>query len=177
VREIGSAIARFPSIAASGLSTLMKLLRSHRDNLVAEAVIALKTVILALPASVLGDANTPTPARLVARLAKQLATVHNPKARASIFWLVGQYAGSDTPPAVGIGWEGVQPWVPDVLRLAIRGFKGEVSCIIDELTAVWHRKAADPHLRNQDSRSLTLQLPTHAFTAVPLCTSALRPRL
>ena len=96
------------------------------DNLVAEAVIALKTVILALPASVLADANTPTPARLVARLARQLPTVSNPRARASIFWLVGQYAESDTPPNMGIGWEGVQPWVPDVLRLAIKGFKEEV---------------------------------------------------
>jgi AP-3 complex subunit beta len=103
----------------------MKLLRSHRDNLVAEAVIALKTVILALPASVLD--NAVTPARLVARLAKQLPTISNARARASIFWLVGQYAGSDTPPSMGIGWEGVQAWVPDVLRQAVKGFKEEVS--------------------------------------------------
>lgn len=99
------------------------------DNLVAEAVIALKTVILALPASVLADASTPTPARLVARLARQLATISNPRARASIFWLIGQYAASDAPPSMGIGWEGVQAWVPDVLRQAIKGFKEEV-CVI-----------------------------------------------
>jgi AP-3 complex subunit beta len=110
----------------------MRLLRSNRgeiqpgladiDNLVGQAVISLKSVILTLPASA-----TPSPRALVARLAKQLPTITNHNARASVFWLVGQYASSDSPIEHGLGWEGVQAWVPDVLRQAVKGFAEEVS--------------------------------------------------
>lgn len=93
------------------------------DNLVGQAVISLKTVILTLPVS--ENASTPTPRKLVARLAKQLPSIANPNARASVFWLVGQYAASESN-AHGLGWEGVEAWVPDVLRQAIKGFSEEV---------------------------------------------------
>ena len=73
----------------------------------------------------------PEPQKLVARLAKQLSGITNPKARASVYWLVGQFASDDRPPMHGIGWEGVAPWVPDVLRNGVKGFVNEVRDFAD----------------------------------------------
>ncbi|KAI9632628.1 adaptin N terminal region-domain-containing protein [Dioszegia hungarica] len=132
VRAIGALVRSQPVVASTGLATLMRWLRSNRgevqpgladiDNLVGQSVISLKSIILTLPASA-----TPSPRALVARLAKQLPTVTNHNARASVFWLVGQYASSDSPNEHGLGWEGVQAWVPDVLRQAVKGFAEESS--------------------------------------------------
>jgi AP-3 complex subunit beta len=101
----------------------MKLLKSSRDTLVAQTVIVLKSVIL----SRTHGSSLPEPRNLVARLAKQLDGITNPKARASVYWLVGQFAGDDTPLKYGLGWEGVAAWVPDVLRKGVKGFVQEVS--------------------------------------------------
>lgn len=68
----------------------------------------------------------PEPQQLVARLAKQLDGITNPKARASVYWLVGQFAASDVPPKHGLGWDGVAVWVPDVLRKGVKGFVQKV---------------------------------------------------
>lgn len=90
----------------------------------AQAVIVLKSVIMSLPA---GDKTSlPSPQLLVARLAKGLDGITNPSARASVYWLVGQYAASDEKPAFGIGWEGIASWVPDILRKGAKGFTEEV---------------------------------------------------
>lgn len=100
----------------------MKLLRSSRDTLVAQTVIVLKSVILSrTPGSSLPESQG-----LVARLAKQLDGITNPRARASVYWLVGQFAASDAPPKHGLGWDGVAAWVPDVLRKGVKGFVQEV---------------------------------------------------
>ena len=86
----------------------------------------LKSVILSRAIS--SRSTLPDPQRLVARLAKQLDGITNPQARASVFWLVGQFAGSDGSGSgmIGLGWEGVVSWVPDVLRKGVKGFVGEV---------------------------------------------------
>ncbi|WVQ74636.1 hypothetical protein IAR50_004237 [Cryptococcus sp. DSM 104548] len=124
VRAIGACVTSQSEVASKGLGALMKLLKSDREALVAQAVIVLKSVILSstLPPSF------PFPQHLVARLAKGLETIRNPKARASVFWLVGQFAALD--PSLesskqGLGWEGVALWVPDVLRKGVKGFKDE----------------------------------------------------
>lgn len=123
VRSIGTCIRKQPDVAAAGLGTLMKLLKSTRDTLVAQTVIVLKSVILSrTPGSAL-----PEPKTLVARLAKQLDGITNPKARASVYWLVGQFASDDAAPKHGLGWDGVAAWVPDVLRKGVKGFADEVS--------------------------------------------------
>lgn len=94
----------------------------------AQAVIALKSVILSRAATT--SSSLPNPEKLVARLAKQLDGITNPKARASVFWLVGQFAAQDEASSkiMGLGWEGIAPWVPDVLRKGVKGFANEVSC-------------------------------------------------
>lgn len=92
----------------------------------AQAVIVLKSVILALPSSALSTTTSlPDPQRLVARLAKGLDGVTNAQARASVYWLIGQYAVTEDNK--GLGWDGIASWVPDVLRKGVKGFKDEVS--------------------------------------------------
>jgi AP-3 complex subunit beta len=70
--------------------------------------------------------SLPEPQKLVARLARSLDGISNASARASVFWLVGQFAATEEKAVMGLGWEGVAPWVPDVLRKGIKGFSTEV---------------------------------------------------
>lgn len=121
IDALGHLIRLVPSLANKGLATLMRLLKSHRGALVAAAVLVLKNVILS------ASSNLPPPQKLVARLAKSLDAITNPSARASVFWLVGQFAAADDGIKMGMGWEGVASWVPDVLRRAVKGFPSEVS--------------------------------------------------
>nr|XP_018264749.1 AP-3 complex subunit beta [Kwoniella dejecticola CBS 10117]OBR86907.1 AP-3 complex subunit beta [Kwoniella dejecticola CBS 10117] len=126
VRALGYIVRSQPEVAASGLRSLMKLLKSQRDTLVAQAVIVLKSVILSTS---LGSA-LPSPQKLVAKLARQLDGITNPKARASVYWLVGQFAAAEPSTESekkGLGWEGVELWVPDILRKGIKGFTDEAS--------------------------------------------------
>ncbi|OCF43360.1 AP-3 complex subunit beta [Kwoniella heveanensis CBS 569] len=128
VRALGHLIRTQPEVASSGLSALMKLLKSQRDALVAQAVIVLKSVILAQSQSASISPNLPAPQKLVARLAKQLDGITNSTARASVFWLVGQFAASDPSQEgdkQGLGWEGMALWVPDVFRKGVKGFVQE----------------------------------------------------
>ncbi|KAK4688402.1 AP-3 complex subunit beta, partial [Tremellales sp. Uapishka_1] len=119
IQAIGHLVRTQPEVSSLGLSALMKLLKSTRDTLVAQAVIVLKSVIPSLP----------NPAKLVARLAKRLDGISNPSARSSVYWLVGQYAepvtGGELP--LGEGWVGVALWVPDLFRKAVKGFVDETS--------------------------------------------------
>ncbi|ORX33246.1 adaptin N terminal region-domain-containing protein [Kockovaella imperatae] len=125
VRAIGHGIQTQQEAKTAGLNLLMKLLKSPRDALVAQAVIALKSVILALPASTFSTETGTNPRRLVARLAKGLDAITHARARASVFWLVGQFAASEETAEGGLGWDGVAPWVPDVLRKGVKGFTEE----------------------------------------------------
>nr|ODN89320.1 AP-3 complex subunit beta [Cryptococcus depauperatus CBS 7855] len=131
IQALGICIRSQPEVAPLGLSVLVKLLKSEREKLVAQAIIVLKSVILtqSFPAS---STSLSEPRHLVARLAKGLDNVFNPSARASVYWLVGQFASIDAgeeSEKKGLGWEGVRLWVPDVLRKAIKGFVNEAVAV------------------------------------------------
>lgn len=117
VSALGHCVRTQPGVAEAALRSLMRLLKSPRPALVAQSVVVLKGIVLA--------AAVASPQRLVARLARQLDNITNPAARASVFWLVGQFAADDRADVVAGGWDGVAPWVPDVLRKGVRGFTGE----------------------------------------------------
>lgn len=64
-------------------------------------------------------------------LAFYFDTIRNPKARACIIWMVGQYARrtEGAAPLVHPMPENlarVEPWAPDILRKAVKSFKEEV---------------------------------------------------
>lgn len=73
-----------------------------------------------------------SPIEIVASLAQQLDSVKHPRAKACIFWLVGQYASiTDETTSGGRGAEnkipGMATWAPDVLRRAVKSFAQDVS--------------------------------------------------
>lgn len=118
----------------------MRLLKSHRGALVASSVIVLKSVILSSPST-----------GLVAKLAKSLGGISNPSARASVFWLVGQFASDDK---VGLGWDGVASWVPDVFRQAVKGFPNEVGAIPTAKLGI-SCKTPNPSIGRQDHGAIS----------------------
>ena len=131
----------------------------------------LKSVILSLPSYSSTSANSlPDPQRLVARLAKGLDGITNSKARASVYWLVGQYARVEDNKCMG--WDGVASWVPDVLRKGVKGFAIEVRKLQRKLgkllTTAHFGKAANPYSHYQTLNNITGGNATTSRLAVPI---------
>ncbi|KAI7867090.1 adaptin N terminal region-domain-containing protein [Spinellus fusiger] len=106
IQAIARCSTRVPSATDRCLRLLMKLLHSSNDLVVAESVL----VVTRLLREPLEDNK-----RSVMALAKLMETIKVPMARASILWLVGQYA--EVMPRVG----------PDVLRQAVKNFTQETN--------------------------------------------------
>ncbi|KAK5702591.1 AP-3 complex subunit beta [Elasticomyces elasticus] len=107
VRAIGRC-AQSPNVATSRrcMTLLLNQIHSSDHNLIGEAMEVIRHLIQ----------RTPNEHRkTVVRLAKNLDHLTSPTARASIVWLVGEFAGQD------IG-EGV---AADVLRILLKGYVGE----------------------------------------------------
>ncbi|RDW69482.1 ARM repeat-containing protein [Coleophoma cylindrospora] len=106
VRAIGRCAQSDARTSARCLRLLLKQITSLDGNLVAESLTVIRHLIQQDPGS---HTNT------VIRLAKNLDTATNPRARATIIWLVGEFAG--------IGGE--DNIAPDVLRILAKGFVDE----------------------------------------------------
>ncbi|QSZ34202.1 hypothetical protein DSL72_005791 [Monilinia vaccinii-corymbosi] len=106
VRAIGRCAQSDSRTSARCLRLLLKQITSLDGNLVAESLTVIRHLIQKNPAS-----HTHT----VIRLAKNLDTATNPRARATIIWLVGEFAGID----------GENNIAPDVLRILAKGFADE----------------------------------------------------
>ena len=99
------------------------------DAVVTNAIMVLKRLVqfqlsshTSLPNS---SSSTHSPLSIIAHLARRIDEIHHPKARASVVWLVGQYAGN--------GGESersrVADWAPDVLRKLAKSFGTEASVV------------------------------------------------
>lgn len=106
VRAIGRCATSDTRTSARCLRLLLKQITSLDGNLVAESLTVIRHLIQQDPAS---HTNT------VIRLAKNLDTATNARARATIIWLVGEFAGID----------GENNIAPDVLRILAKGFADE----------------------------------------------------
>ncbi|KAH7417927.1 adaptin N terminal region-domain-containing protein [Cadophora sp. MPI-SDFR-AT-0126] len=106
VRAIGRCAQSDAKTSARCLRLLLKQITSLDGNLAAESLTVIRHLIQQDPAS---HTNT------VIRLAKNLDTATNPRARASIIWLVGEFAGND----------GEDNIAADVLRILAKGFADE----------------------------------------------------
>jgi len=106
VRAIGRCAQSDSRTSARCLRLLLKQITSLDGNLVAESLTVIRHLIQQDPGS-----HTST----VVRLAKNLDTATNARARASIIWLVGEFAGID----------GENNIAPDVLRILAKGFADE----------------------------------------------------
>ncbi|KAK3669571.1 AP-3 complex subunit beta [Recurvomyces mirabilis] len=110
VRAIGRC-AQVPSARTSRrcLSLLLKQIHSADSNLVGEAIEVIRHLIQRSP-----DEHRKT----VVRLAKNLDSLVSPSARASIIWLVGEFAGMRE------NTEG-ESIAADVLRILVKGYADE----------------------------------------------------
>ncbi|MCJ1390890.1 AP-3 complex subunit beta [Xylographa bjoerkii] len=106
VRAIGRCAQNDSRTSKRCLNLLLRQTSSEDGNLVAEALTVVRHLI---------QQDPPSHTTTVVRLAKNLDTMTNPEARASIIWLVGEFA--DT--------EGEDNIAPDVLRILAQGFADE----------------------------------------------------
>ncbi|KAI9862214.1 MAG: AP-3 complex subunit beta [Vezdaea acicularis] len=106
VRAIGRCSQSDPRTSLRCLRLLLKQISSQDGTLVAESLTVIRHLIQQDP-----TAHTKT----VIRLAKNLDTATNPQARASIIWLVAEFAGAG----------GEHNIAPDVLRILAKGFAEE----------------------------------------------------
>ncbi|KAL8900389.1 MAG: hypothetical protein Q9207_005718 [Kuettlingeria erythrocarpa] len=106
VRAVGRCAQTDSKASARCLRLLLKQVSSQDGNLAAESLTVIRHLIQQDPA-----AHTQT----VIRLAKNLDTTPNPEARATIIWLVGEFAGVDSENNIA----------PDVLRILTKGFASE----------------------------------------------------
>lgn len=106
VRALGRCARTDPKLVPRCLKMLLQQLSSEDDHLIAECVTVIRHLIQQNP-----EAHVKT----VIRLAKNLDNTTNPQARASIIWLVGEYASLPEEDNIA----------PDVLRILVKGFVGE----------------------------------------------------
>ena len=106
VRAIGRCAQSDPSVTARCMNMLLSRLSSQQLGLAAEALSVLRYLIHKDP-----DAHEKT----IVRLAKNLDTASDPRARATVIWLVGEYTTSSRTSDIA----------PDVLRLLVKGFPSE----------------------------------------------------
>ncbi|OJD13338.1 hypothetical protein AJ78_06196 [Emergomyces pasteurianus Ep9510] len=106
VRAIGRCAQSDKATSNRCLRVLLSQISSIDDNLVSEALTVIRHLIQQDPAS---------HKKTVVMLAKHLDTTTSPDARASIIWLVGEFAGIDVGNNIA----------PDVLRILAKGFTDE----------------------------------------------------
>lgn len=106
VRAIGRCAQSDSNASARCLKLLLDQVSSLNGNLAAESLTVIRHLIQQEPRAHI---------KTVIRLAKNLDTTPNPEARATIIWLVGEFAGMDDDNNIA----------PDVLRILAKGFAGE----------------------------------------------------
>lgn len=106
VRAIGRCAESDTATSSHCLRVLLGQISSADETLVSEALTVIRHLIQQDPAA---------HQKTVVMLAKHLDTTTGPEARASIIWLVGEFAGIDTDNNIAA----------DVLRILIKGFTNE----------------------------------------------------
>lgn len=131
VRAIGRCAQNSDSRnAARCLRLLLRQIHSPDQHLVAESLEVIRHLIQRDPLS-----HTKT----VVRLAKNLDTLTSPAARASVVWLVGEFAGYAPDQSIA----------PDVLRILVRGYVDESDEVRQQIVLL----AAKVYLHWQNSEN------------------------
>lgn len=137
VRAIGRCAENDPSTAKRCLGILLQQLSSVDENLVSEALTVIRHLIQQDPAS---------HAKTVRLLAKRLNTITSPGARATIVWLIGEFAGIDVETNIA----------PDMLRILAKGFANEPETVKQQILLLG-AKVYLHHLLNKAKDSKTEQ--------------------
>ncbi|KAJ5423896.1 Armadillo-like helical [Penicillium cf. griseofulvum] len=143
VRAIGRCAQGDTSTAGMCLQILLGQVSSPDDNLVSEALTVIRHLIQQDPAS-----HTKT----VLQLVKHLGSTTHPDARATIIWLVGEFAGIDPDNNIA----------PDVLRILIKGFADEME-IVKQQIVLLGAKVYLHHLLQNPPKEQPEQLSSASF--------------
>jgi len=107
IQAIGKCAMRLPDVLERCISHLMHLLASKNEVVVAESVVVLKQ-LLQMPRE-----EGVSYDEVIKQLTRLFTKVTNPKARASIIWVVGEYV------------DVIKQYAPDILRQLAKGFATE----------------------------------------------------
>ncbi|GAA5995986.1 uncharacterized protein JCM10292_004872 [Rhodotorula paludigena] len=112
VTAVGTCAHRVPAVAPECLDTLSKLLQSKHNSIVSTTVLVFRTLLRSS-----SFPSTASRSNIITRLASYLCAgrIADPAARATVYWLVGQYAEEGLVEGCG----------PDVVRLGTKGFAQE----------------------------------------------------
>ena len=133
VRAIGRCAEGDVTTSSQCLQVLLGQISSLDENLVSEALTVIRHLIQQDP-----EAHQQT----VVMLAKHLDTITGPEARASIIWLVGEFAGHNADTNIA----------PDVLRILAKGFADESESAKQQILLLG-AKVYLHHLLNKDQSS------------------------
>ncbi|KAJ5356332.1 Armadillo-like helical [Penicillium concentricum] len=143
VRAIGRCAQGDTSTSGMCLRILLGQISSPDGNLVSEALTVIRHLIQQDPAS---HKNT------VLQLVKHLGSTTHPDARATIIWLVGEFAGIDPDNNIA----------PDVLRVLIKGFADEME-IVKQQIVLLGAKVYLHHLLQNPPKEQPEQLSSPSF--------------
>ncbi|ORY50688.1 Clathrin/coatomer adaptor, adaptin-like protein [Leucosporidium creatinivorum] len=141
IAAIGTCAQRVPSVTEDCLKTLIKLTQSKSDAIIAQAVLVLR--------SLLRSSNFPkatSRASIISKLVGLMdaGKIKAPTARATVYWLVGQFANEGLVESVG----------PDLVRTSAKGFaeesdasKLQLLTLSAKLLVLSHLSPLTPHLR------------------------------
>ncbi|CAB3992401.1 AP-3 complex subunit beta-2-like isoform X4, partial [Paramuricea clavata] len=104
IQAIGRCASNIPEVTDTCLTGLVRLLSNRDETVVAESVVMIKKLL---------QLKHKDKSQIITQMAKILSKITVPMARASILWLVGEYA------------ERVPKIAPDVLRMAAKSFVKE----------------------------------------------------
>lgn len=114
VRAIGRCAQGDKNTAGMCLRILLGQISSSDGNLVSESLTVIRHLI---------QQDPPSHTKTVLQLVKHLGTTTHPDARATIIWLVGEFAGVDPENTIA----------PDVLRVLIKGFTDEMETVKQQI--------------------------------------------
>lgn len=134
VRAIGRCAQGDTTTAALCLRILLSQISSLDGNLVSESLTVIRHLIQQDPAS---------HKQTVIQLVTYLGTTTNPDARATIIWLVGEFAGAD--PGHNIA--------PDVLRILIKSFADEPEVVKQQIVLLGAKVYLHHLLQNPSQES------------------------
>ncbi|PLB47230.1 ARM repeat-containing protein [Aspergillus steynii IBT 23096] len=129
LRAIGRCAQSDPSTAEHCLKILLTQITSLDDNLVSESLTVIRHLIQQDPAS---------HEQTVIQLVKHLGLTNNPDARATIVWLVGEFAGAEPEKNIA----------PDVLRILVKDFANEEEAVKQQLVLLGAKVYLHHLLRN-----------------------------
>lgn len=129
VRAIGRCAQSDTTTASHCLHVLLNQITSLDDTVVSESMTVIRHLIQQDPAS---------HERTVIQLVKYLGSINSPDARATIIWLVGEFAGLE------LG----RNFAPDVLRILVKNFTDETEVVKQQIVLLGAKVYLHHLLRN-----------------------------